>query len=155
MDILAAGYVRSTYRFEVLKSEFDRSQRYKRPFIIVYFDLDGFKAVNDQFGHHRGDKLLCAVVNRAKKHLRKMDLMARLGGDEFCLLLPETDQKSARSMVQKIQSALLNEMRRHNWRVTFSIGVLTCREGRTTVSNLIKWADDLMYSVNNLPPRLA
>ena len=116
---------------------------------IVYFDLDGFKAVNDRFGHRRGDKLLCAVVDRTMKNPRKTDLMARLGGGEFRLLLPEIDQDGARSMLLKIQSALLREMRRHNWRAAFSIGVLSYRESSATVNKLIKQADDLMYSVKN------
>lgn len=73
--------------FEVLETELDRSQRYKRPFTIVYGDLDNFKIVNDHSGHETGDKLLKAVVNRSKRHLRRTDLIARIGGDEFALLL--------------------------------------------------------------------
>jgi diguanylate cyclase (GGDEF)-like protein len=133
--------------FEAAQRELDRSQRYKHPFTIVYIDLDDFKAVNDQWGHRAGDQLLCAVVHRAKRLLRKTDFLARSGGDEFIVLLPETDQEAARVTVSKIQLALLDEMRGHHWPVTFSMGALTCIDARIPAEALIKKADDLMYSV--------
>jgi diguanylate cyclase (GGDEF)-like protein len=133
--------------FEVLQTELNRSQRYKRPFTIVYIDLDGFKVVNDQSGHQTGDKLLRAVANRAKSILRATDIMARMGGDEFVILLPELGQDPAQIVVPKIQSALLDEMRQNDWPVTFSIGALTCQDVPITTDGLIIRADDLMYSV--------
>ncbi len=141
------GSANRRHCFEVAQTELYRSQRYQRPFTIAYIDLDDFKALNDQCGHRTGDKLLCAVVNRAKSHLRRTDLMARLGGDEFVLLLPEIDEDAAQMTVSKIQPALLDEVRRNDWPVTFSIGVLTYRDGPLTTDELITRADDLMYSV--------
>jgi len=67
--------------------------------------------VNDQFGHPIGDQVLRIVASSAKKYLRKTDVVARLGGDEFALLLPETDEKSARVVLSKIQDGLLEEIR--------------------------------------------
>jgi diguanylate cyclase (GGDEF)-like protein len=133
--------------FEVLQSEVNRSQRYKRPFTIVYIDLDNFKAVNDQMGHEAGDKLLCAIADRTKSFLRTTDIMARLGGDEFAILLPELGQDPAPIVVPKIQHALLEEMQRNDWPVTFSVGALTCRDASVTADRLISRADELMYSV--------
>ena len=75
--------------------------------------------------------------------------MARLCGDEFILLLLETDQNTAQVTVPKIKSVLLDEMKDNGWPVTFSIGVLTYRDGPITVDELISRADDLMYSVKN------
>ena len=135
--------------FEVAQRELDRAQRYGRPFTIAYVDLDGFKTMNDQFGHKIGDEILCAVARRAKSNLRKSDMLARLGGDEFVLLLPETDQDAAKIAVSKIQCALLDEMRRNDWPVTFSIGALTCLDANITTDELIKRADDLMYAVKD------
>ena len=125
----------------------ERSERYKHPFTIAYIDIDGFKAVNDQFGHSVGDKLLRAVVHCSKRHLRKTDTIARLGGDEFVFLLPETDQNTARMVALKLQKNLLDEMLRNHWSVTFSIGVLTCLKPLSTSDELINRADALMYSV--------
>lgn len=141
------GIANRRHFFEVVQSEIYRSQRYKRPFTIAYFDLDGFKTVNDRSGHETGDRLLRAIVKRAQGHLRRTDFMARLGGDEFILLFPEVGQDAAQSTVPKIQSALLDEMRQNDWPVTFSIGVLTYQDGRITPDQLVKRADDLMYSV--------
>lgn len=86
--------------------EIDRLHRYGRPFTVAYIDLDNFKAVNDQFGHAIGDRVLCTVVSSLKKYMRKTDVCARLGGDEFALLLPETDHEFARLVISKIQGEL-------------------------------------------------
>jgi len=141
------GVANRRYFFELAQTELDRSHRYKRPFSIAYIDLDGFKTVNDQWGHQTGDKLLCAVANRVKRELRRTDIIARFGGDEFIVLLLETDQPAAQIAVPKIQSALMDEMRQNDWHVTFSIGVLTCLEAQITADELVKRADSLMYSV--------
>ena len=133
--------------FEVAQAELERFQRYQRPFTIVYFDIDDFKTVNDQWGHRIGDQLLCLVVNRARLALRKTDFLARLGGDEFVALLPETDAEAAHFVVSKLQEALLEEMHSNNWPVTFSTGVMTCLDAHLTTDELINKADALMYSV--------
>lgn len=133
--------------FELAQTELDRSQRYKHPVTMAYIDLDNFKAVNDQWGHRTGDKLLCAVVDQARSQLRSTDIIARFGGDEFVILLPETDQAAAEIVIPKIQDALTDEMRLNDWPVTFSIGVLTCFETQIPMDELIKRADGLMYSV--------
>jgi len=132
--------------FEVAQAEIERSHRYKRPFALIYFDLDNFKAVNDQFGHRVGDQLLRTVVVEARRNLRKTDSLVRLGGDEFAALLPETGLAAAKVAVDKLQSAIHDEMQRQNWPVTVSIGVLTCVDAPGTADDLIRRADDLMYS---------
>jgi|SRR3989304_447569 len=134
---------------ELLQSEIDRSQRYKHPFTLAYFDLDNFKAINDQFGHSMGDKVLFTVVNHAKGLLRKTDTIVRLGGDEFAFLLPETDQNAAISAISKVQISLLGEMQKNNWPVTISIGALTFIDAPNSSDEAIKMADDLMYSVKS------
>ena len=143
------GIANRRHFFELAQAELNRSQRYKHPFTIAYIDLDDFKLVNDQYGHMIGDKLLCAIVNRAKEQLRKTDIMARLGGDEFILLLPEMGQDAALLTVSKIRSSLLDEMRSNGWPVAFSIGVLTYQSGEISTQELVKRADKLMYTVKN------
>jgi diguanylate cyclase (GGDEF)-like protein len=141
------GVANSRLFYELAQMEIDRCQRYGHPFTLAYVDLDNFKGVNDQFGHSIGDHVLRSVVSSARKHLRKTDVVARLGGDEFALLLPETDQESARGVLSRIQGNLLEEMRQSNWPITFSIGVLTCSSAPHTTDELVRMADDLMYSV--------
>jgi diguanylate cyclase (GGDEF)-like protein len=141
------GAVNSRFFFDLVQIEISRSQRYKHPFTIAYIDIDNFKAVNDQFGHTTGDQVLRAMVNHAKKCLRKTDVVARLGGDEFALLLPETSQESAQVALPKIQRGILEGMHQSNWSITLSIGVFTCINSSQTADEIIRMADDLMYSV--------
>lgn len=134
---------------DLVQQEIDRFQRYKRSFTIAYVDLDNFKTVNDLFGHSMGDKVLCAVVQHVNSRLRKTDFVARLGGDEFAFLLTETGPEAAQATISEIHRNLLIEMQRYDWLVTFSIGVLTCIDTPQTADELIKMADNLMYSVKN------
>jgi len=143
------GAVNSRFFYDLAQMEVDRFRRYKHPFTIAYIDLDNFKIVNDQFGHPAGDKVLREVVRSIRKYLRKTDVVARLGGDEFVLLLPETDEESAHIALSKIQNDLLEEMQSNKWPVTFSIGVITCYAAPDTTEQLVKMADDLMYSVKH------
>jgi len=144
------GAFNTRYFSELLKLEINRAQRYSRPFTVAYFDLDNFKTINDRFGHSTGDVVLNTIVKHAKSHLRKVDVIARLGGDEFAFLFPETGQLAAQVIISKIQSGLLDEMSKNNWPVTFSIGVVTCLNNLPQTSDeLMKRADDLMYSVKN------
>ena len=140
------GAANRRFFVESLESELIRSQRYARPFTIAFADIDNFKAVNDRFGHAVGDRLLCAVVARAAANLRKSDLVARMGGDEFAFFMPETSPEAAKVAIQKLQSALLDEMLQNDWPVTFSIGALTCLTTPANIDELMKRVDDLMYS---------
>lgn len=141
------GAANSRLFYDLVQMEIGRFQRYERPFTIVNFDLDNFKAVNDRFGHSVGDQVLRSVVSSAKNFLRKTDMIARLGGDEFALLLPETGQESASVVLAKIQGGLREEMRQSNWPITFSIGVLTCNAAPPSLDEVVRMTDDLMYSV--------
>jgi diguanylate cyclase (GGDEF)-like protein len=141
------GAANSRFFYDLLEMEMARFPRYKRPFTLVYIDLDNFKAVNDRFGHLVGDQVLCLVVNSTKNNLRKTDVVARLGGDEFALLLPETDQESARVALAKIHGGLIKMMRQNDWPVTFSIGALTCSAVPASSDELLRIADELMYDV--------
>jgi len=97
----------------------------RRPYTMVYIDLDNFKTVNDIMGHAVGDLVLETVVNTTQRYIRNTDFLARLGGDEFAILLTDTDQETAKLIVERLQSSLLDEMRSKEWALTFSIGVLT------------------------------
>jgi len=141
------GAVNSSYFITLLQKEMERLERYKQPFTLVYFDLDNFKEVNDNFGHLYGNHVLLFIVNYIKIHLRKVDVIARLGGDEFAILLPETSQESARTVIKRLQSGLLEEMKQKNLSITLSIGVVTCNTVQCTANELVEIADNLMYSI--------
>jgi diguanylate cyclase (GGDEF)-like protein len=141
------GAFNSRMFYELVQIEINHFKRYKAPFALVYIDLDNFKSVNDNFGHSAGDQLLQRVVSCFRKYLRKTDIIARLGGDEFALLLPETNEESSYILLSKLQIELLEEMKKCNWPVTFSVGVVICLKAPDTVQDLMKMSDELMYSV--------
>ena len=75
-------------------------------FAVVMLDLDGFKPLNDRFGHAAGDDLLREVAVSVKRSLRAPDTVARLGGDEFCVLAPETDERGIERLTARITRAV-------------------------------------------------
>lgn len=133
--------------YEIAATEAQRSRRYGRPLTLVYVDLDNFKAVNDSLGHDAGDELLVEVAATIQSAVRTTDTVARLGGDEFAVLLPETDKDSGEVVTRKLQHALLATMQEHNWCVTFSIGLISFRTPPESVTEMIRKADEVMYSV--------
>ena len=135
--------------YELAKQEIDRSRRYKHPLTLVYLDLDNFKAINDQYGHHTGDMLLATVGDLLRQNIRASDIAARMGGDEFAVLLAESSSDAALQLVSRIQLDLLEAMRGKGWPVTFSIGMVTWQRPSKKVDELIKAADQLMYEVKN------
>lgn len=132
--------------YESASMEIERCNRYGCSFTIAYIDIDNFKDLNDRFGHTVGDNVLQAIANTVKINIRKVDILARLGGDEFVILFPETADKDASTAIQKIKNALLQNKYLKKFSVTFSIGVLTCKECPPSVDSTITLADSLMYS---------
>ena len=141
---LSAHYFTTLMEFEIAQL-----RRHEHPFTLVYIDIDNFKAVNDKFGHSTGDELLRKVVETIRKHLRATDMVGRLGGDEFAVLLPETTRAEAERVWGKVSQALLTELAGQGWPVTLSSGALTCTGCSVTVNEMLKEADELMYSVKN------
>lgn len=134
---------------ELANIEIDRALRYKHPLTIAYMDIDNLKQVNDDFGHSTGNALLHLVAQTIKKNIRSIDTVARLGGDEFAILLPEIENEQVKIVIDRIQKSLLGAMKKNKWPITFSIGVAVCKKPPHKVDDLIKLADNLMYSVKN------
>jgi diguanylate cyclase (GGDEF)-like protein len=139
----------SNYRAfnESAQNEIDRAIRFNRPITIVYIDIDNFKQLNDSLGHSRGDNLLQMIAKTLKDNTRSIDMVSRLGGDEFVVLYPETNELNAKKAINKLQKSLLDIVKNNNWPVTFSIGAVTFYKPCYSVDELIKEADDLMYTV--------
>jgi diguanylate cyclase (GGDEF)-like protein len=91
---------------ETLQHEFHRSRRYNHPLSLLYLDMDGFKAINDRFGHLFGDEVLTGASKAMQAVLRSTDLLVRLGGDEFAVLLPETNLEGGREVAIKLREAV-------------------------------------------------
>jgi diguanylate cyclase (GGDEF)-like protein len=129
-----------------LTDELLRSVRYEHHFTLAFLDVDDFKSINDSLGHAVGDKLLKEVANCLKVSVRSTDVVGRLGGDEFAVLMPETEANQAKLAFENLLEALTVRMARHNWKVGFSIGVVTFERLPDDIKGALKAADDLMYS---------
>ena len=77
----------------------------KFAYAIVLLDLDHFKNINDQFGHHMGDTVLIAVSQKLGLHLRESDVVGRFGGEEFVIVLPQTDKATALRVAEALRAA--------------------------------------------------
>lgn len=91
---------------ERIEYEVARHTRARRSFAVVMLDLDGFKQLNDRFGHPAGDELLCDVAAALRHAMRDQDTVARIGGDEFCVLAPETDAPGAQRLALRAKAAV-------------------------------------------------
>jgi diguanylate cyclase (GGDEF)-like protein len=89
-----------------LAQEMARARRGSLGFAILLFDLDGFKSVNDTWGHPAGDRVLAMVADRVRKCVRASDTVGRLGGDEFLAILPETSLEGAMGVAEKLRQSL-------------------------------------------------
>ena len=89
-----------------LHDEVERARRYRRELSIVLFDVDGFKSVNDLFGHPAGDRILAQVATVLKSSLRQSDLVFRYGGDEFAAICPETSSGAIAHALRRLEASI-------------------------------------------------
>lgn len=135
--------------YEAANMEFEKAKRHGFPISVLYMDLDNFKEVNDRLGHSTGDHLLKMVARTIIKNIRAIDTVARLGGDEFGILLTQTGADSAYVVADKIKEMIMLIMKKNNWPVTTSIGVVSYLKAPESVDEMIKKADLLMYSAKS------
>lgn len=126
-----------------------RARRTEAPTALLYLDLDGFKAINDDLGHAAGDELLVAVGDRLKRAVRPADTIARLGGDEFAVVCEDMhDEDEAVSVATRICSAIESPIELADGRratVGISVGVAISRSEEETSDSLLGRADAAMY----------
>jgi len=142
------GLSNRRHLFEKLESEFARAQRYRRPFCLLYIDMDGFKAINDQFGHLFGDEILRGSARAMQAVLRGTDLIARIGGDEFAVLLPETDLVGAEHVAAKLTKSLAaygSQLSPSLPSLTLSVGVGQISEEDDAIEDILARADKAQY----------
>ncbi len=145
------GIYNRRYLESRLQSECERHLRYKREMSLVMFDIDFFKAVNDNYGHQCGDSVLKAIATEISHLARSSDCLARYGGEEFCCILPETSALDALSFAERFRThiatlhVVCSEV---NIQVTISLGVTTIRCGDVP-DHLLKRADDALYAAKN------
>ena len=137
---------------EELEREFARSRRYSRPLSLIFFDVDHFKAVNDEHGHVAGDFVLKQICERVAQCVRVEQVFARIGGEEFAVLCPETEASSAALLAEKLRSRIAEEPCRTSKgdiSVTCSFGIAERGSGMSLGSELCEAADRALYESKN------
>jgi diguanylate cyclase (GGDEF)-like protein len=132
-------------RISHLIEQYDRNQK---AFTLLYFDLDNFKQINDQYGHAFGDKVLQQVAKRSLGTIRKSDMVARIGGDEFVLLLENTyKQEDIKKVVKYLEACLYEDLTlgHSTLNIRVSIGVASYPLNGDNSDELLSYADANMY----------
>jgi diguanylate cyclase (GGDEF)-like protein/PAS domain S-box-containing protein len=156
IDSLTGCYNRR-YGLELLEQQIKLAQRLKSPILIAFLDIDNFKAINDDFGHQEGDRILIEVGNLLKSTLREIDIICRIGGDEFLLAFPDTSSQEASLIRSRLEEKLvpLNRKISKDYQIQFSIGFVEyLPEAAMPLDKLITIADQLMYEEKNKKKKL-
>jgi len=125
-----------------------RAQRHRNSLALFFIDLDGFKQINDNYGHEMGDRVLQVVAARLQTHFRNIDTVARLGGDEFAIVVEDLDDESrVVPLAQKIVALLSDPMESlpPEVRLGGSIGVAIYPQHAQDAEKLVRYADTAMY----------
>jgi diguanylate cyclase (GGDEF)-like protein len=135
--------------FEVmLDREMTLTRRYGKDFACAIFDLDKFKAVNDNFGHGGGDAVLVEIANRIKLNLREGDIIGRLGGEEFGIIIPNMCEEEVITTFERYRNIINERPVLHEGReipITASIGIALFTGSTEKKEALLKRADDALY----------
>ncbi len=141
-----------------IESQIQKARLNASIFGLIYIDLDGFKQVNDNYGHHVGDLYLQEVARRMKLQLRSHDLLARLGGDEFTALLPMVrNRDDVEEISERLQHCFRDPLvlEEHTIQGSASFGIALYPEDSFTTDGLLSVADTAMYAAKNRKKELA
>jgi diguanylate cyclase (GGDEF)-like protein len=133
------------YFMEALDAEWRRATRSGRSFSLIMMDLDGFKQVNDRYGHLEGDKVLMAVGQLLEARSRQSNVVARYGGDEFATLMPEATLPQAEIVAERVCQGVCGNAYLAGHGVTASSGLATFPQHGSTPEEILKVADSGVY----------
>lgn len=133
---------------EVLEYEYAKSVRYSSLFSVILLDLDGFKRVNDSFGHEVGDDVLIKVADLLRSNTRKIDIVGRWGGEEFLIICPEIGSDETFKLAEKLRIILESTTFEYIINQTASFGVSTIKLYES-IKDIVKRADDNLYIAKN------
>lgn len=142
------GIYNLRYYNERLNDEISSAKRYNTPLSLIYFDLDHFKKVNDEYGHPAGDDVLRQVTKVVSSISRVNDIFARVGGEEFMLLLPRSNLSNALADAERIRQTVedltIPINNKTDLKITISLGVVSLLDGESA-SDFYKRADKNLY----------
>jgi diguanylate cyclase (GGDEF)-like protein/putative nucleotidyltransferase with HDIG domain len=138
-----------------LEEELSRCRRAKTPVAVLVGDLDGFKQINDRFGHLEGNRLLQMVANSLKEHCREYDYVARMGGDEFVLVLPGLSPRALEQRIVELENAVRDGsvLVCGEPLVSLSVGAASYPEDSPDAEGLLAEADRRMYGSKEMHKR--
>ena len=139
-----ANRLEFTERFAIEQSRSDRSGK---PYSLLFIDIDQFKSLNDEQGHHVGDEALKSLSVILTNNSRVGDVVCRFGGDEFALLFPETDDISCAMLANRIIEVAKAEFQNKGWPIALSVGCVTGSGSSQSIEELLQIADGKMYSM--------
>ncbi|ACS85009.1 diguanylate cyclase [Musicola paradisiaca] len=136
---------------QLLQNEFDICARYQRVATLALLDVDHFKTINDNFGHHVGDDALLLLSNGLKSTLRQADIIGRFGGDEFGIVFPETRVDEARLVVERLREYLESVQLHHTplLRIGISAGLVQFSSEMSDHRAWMRAADMALYQAKN------
>ena len=135
---------------ELLELELERARRSGRPLSIIIGDLDGLAAVNEKLGHGAGDAALLVLAQDLTKWKRRVDQAARIGGEEFALLVPETDERGAFILAERLRRAAHRSFGELAVPLTISLGVASQPDHGDDAASLLRAADQAMMAAKEL-----
>lgn len=134
--------------FTLGQQEIERARRFNHPLSLLFIDVDYFKDINDQYGHHIGDEVLLHIARRIRKNIRDLDYIGRYGGDEFLVILVESDLEEAIGISSRIMASLAGESIQSSVgsvSATLSIGVAELNDLDEGFDSLVVRTDHLLY----------
>jgi hemerythrin len=147
-DVLT-GISNRRHAMQVLQELWCESNQKETPLAVLMLDADGFKEINDQYGHDAGDKVLRELAKNLKDRVRTDDIVCRLGGDEFLVICPKTDLDGALHLAHNIHAQIAELKIRAGegiWRGSVSIGVASNGPAIRGIDDLMKLADAGLYT---------
>jgi diguanylate cyclase (GGDEF)-like protein len=139
-----------------LETELAHAKRTGEPFTLLCMDLDGFKAINDRYGHVAGDEVLCETARRLEEQARSEDIVSRIGGDEFSMIMRSASRDSARMLAKRISetiSAPIVLSSGDRVGVGISIGMVDYSDTMDSAVTMLAQADSALYQVKRQPDR--
>jgi len=157
------GVYNRRYFNQQLRVEIQRAARYQRVLSLLILDIDDFKAINDTYGHLKGDQVLIRMSQVIRSNIRAADILARFGGEEFVVILPELDKPRGVIVAEKLRRLIEREVYvpiRTRLPVTVSVGVSSFPADGQTPEEILEVADQCMYEAkrqgkNRVHPPLA